>query len=81
MERSKRESPDPSAMRTPASATPASASVARTTRAPAVLEPRESTVDPSSFNTISATKLSLSASIRRTTATSCSERSKAMVSD
>ena len=40
VERSKRESPDPSAMRTPASGTPASASVARTTRAPAALEPR-----------------------------------------
>ena len=80
MNRSKRESPDPSAMRTPANETPASDRVERTTRAPAAVDPRGAMVAPSSFSTISATKLSESAFRRRTTIASGSERSKTIES-
>ena len=73
--RSRRESPDPSTMRTPATGTPATRSSSRTTRAPAALEPIPSTLAPSSLRSISDTKLSLSRFILLTIATSGSERS------
>ena len=76
--RSKRDSPEPSAMRTPASRTPASRSVERTIRAPAAVDPGSATVAPRPFSTISATKLSESAFIRGTTFASRWERSKAI---
>ena len=57
--RSSRERPDPSAMRTPATGTPALRRSRRTTSAPAAVVPWPTACKPIAFSTISAVKLSL----------------------
>ena len=79
--RSSRDRPEPSTMRTPVIGTPASASVCMTTVAPAALVPRSSSARPSCFSSISAVKLSLSRSMKRTIAASVGEETLASSSD
>ena len=57
--RSSRERPEPSAIRTPASGTPAARRSRRDHPAPAAVVPRPTRLAPIAFSTISAVKLSL----------------------
>ena len=68
-------------MRTPVIGTRASESACVTTAAPAALVPRPSSVRPSCFKSISAVKLSLSRSMKRSIAPSGGEETLANCSD
>ena len=75
--RSSCDRPEPSTSRAPASGTRASASAVRAAAAPAAVVPRDPASAPSVLRSSSATKLSLSRFIVRTTAESGSDTSRA----